>query len=287
MKTPNPKFTKTLKCQVVTIFLVSIMATLSPVYAQGTTNVVAIEKPLLAAKSVEIAEADTGLNQVTSNNDGKQDPLTLLLPEMVMPQCGGLGGAAIAACILAVGYILIRGLIKLCNKLLPPPPTPPPPPPNPGTNTNHSASAMIQLNETQTGGSSFPGIVLYLGNPGDTNGGSWDSASTGVNLWNIYEYAKTNSAFNDPLGVPYTALMASTIMSTTNLATPVMWLRECSMTGWISSASILQVWYTNGTPIVTNFHWSDGGTDTNSYSFPLNLVSPDTVPKKFFRMSAE
>jgi len=277
------KFTKTLKCQVVTIFLVGIMATLSPVYAQGT-NAVIIEKSSSVVKSADVIGADAGLNPAPSNDDSKQNPSILL--EMAIPQCGGIGdAAAIAAVIIVVGYILVRGLKKLCDKLLPPPPSPPPPPPNPGTNTNHAASAVIRLNETQTGGGgSFPGIVIPFGNPGDTNGGSWNSASTGVNMWNIYEYAKTNSAFRDPSGYLYTVLMAATVLSSTNL---VAWQKECSVTGWLSSASTLQVWYTNGTPIMTNFYWSGVGTDTNSFSFPLNLVSPDTVPQKFFRMSAE
>lgn len=273
-----------------TTLLVGMLATLLPAHAQQETNVVIIEKSPSPSEATDVVGADASLNPTSSNNDGEQDPLTLLLPEMVIPPCGGVGdAAAIGAVILIVGYILIRGLKKLCDKLLPPPPKPPPPPPHPpGTNTNHTASAVIALNETQTGeGSSFPGIVLYLGNPGDTNGGSWDSVSTGVNMWNIYAYSRTNSAFNDPLGVPYTVLMASTIMSTTNLGAPVTWLKECSMTGWISSASILQVWYTNGTPIATNWSLSSPGTNTNSYSFPLNLISPDTVPKKFFRTSAE
>ncbi len=250
------------------------MATLSPMHAQGTTNATIIERSSPSSEATDVVGTDVGLNSTIS-------------PTYVIPSCGYGDAVAIAAVIIVVGYILIRGLKKLCDKLLPPPPSPPPPPPNPGTNTNHSASAMIQLNEAQTGSGDFPGIMFYLGNPGDTNGGSWNSASTGVNMWNIYEYSRTNSAFNDPLGVPYTVLMASTIMSTTNLADPVTWQKECSITGWISSASILQVWYTNGVPIATNWSLSNPGANTNSYSFPLNLISLDTVPQKFFRVSAE
>lgn len=135
----------------------------------------------------------------------------------MIAECG------MAMVVLVVGAIVYIKLKQLCDAKLGPPGTGTPPP--------TSAGSKIKLTPS-TSSQGTPALTLNMS----------DSSLRSIDI--------SAQGYTDGLGYPYYASVSGTIMSSTNMAA---WLPVCTVTGWVSPATIVFVCYTNGVPTSTNW----------------------------------
>lgn len=134
--------------------------------------------------------------------------------------------------VVGVGAVIVVGLVRTCNRCLPP--TEPPVQP-PATNT---VSTNV-IHHTIPGGS----LVMNL-------------KDDGIAYYDVSSMTLSNT---DSHGYPFRVWFRGTIQSSTNLS---VWKNKVTINGWASVVEVVTVYSIEGVPVSTNWTTLFGGTNT-------------------------